>query len=120
MKARIALIGFLAIWVAACQTTSAPGGSVGTGVTFIDGVEVVERSGEYWAVVAGSYPDACSSYGGSEQEVAGETIELAVTSQSPDDAVCAQVRTAMTEKCLSTPRGSIQVRTRRSSTETRQ
>jgi len=73
---------------------------LGEGPAFVEDVVVEDRDGEYWATVSGFYPDACSTYGGSEQQVDGNTITLTVTSTRPEDAVCAQVLTDMTEEIL--------------------
>lgn len=87
--------------VAGCQSSAEPQeAELGTGAAFIQTVEVEERDGEYWAVVEGWYPDACSTYGGSKQEVEGDTIHLTVTSTRPEDLACAQVLTDMTEEIL--------------------
>jgi len=73
---------------------------LGTGAAFVQTVEVEERDGEYWAVVEGWYPDACSTYGGIKQEVEGDTIQLTITSTRPEELACAQVLTDMTEEIL--------------------
>ena len=84
-----------------CQPSAEPQeAELGDGVAFIQTVEVEERDGEYWAVVEGWYPDACSTYGGSKQEVEGDTIHLTITSTRPEDLACAQVLTDMTEEIL--------------------
>jgi hypothetical protein len=85
----------------ACQSSAEPQeAELGTGAAFIQTVEVEERDGEYWAVVVGWYPDACSTYGGSKQEVEGDKIQLTITSTRPEDLACAQVLTDMTEEIL--------------------
>ena len=97
----VALTALLAIAVTACQSGAEPQeAELGTGVAFIQSVEVEERDGEYWAVVEGWYPDACSTYGGSKQEVEGDTILLTVASTRPEDLACAQVLTDLTEEIL--------------------
>lgn len=92
---------FLVLTVAACQPTAdAEQTELGEGPAFVEEVVVEERAGEYWAIVWGFYPDACSTYGGSEQEVEGNTIHLTVTSTRPEDVGCAQMLTEMTEEIL--------------------
>ena len=87
--------------LASCQSAAEPQeAELGTGVAFIQTVEVEARDGEYWAIVVGWYPDACSTYGGSKQEVDGDTIHLTVTSTRPEELACAQVLTDMTEEIL--------------------
>lgn len=96
-----ALVTLFAVWLVACQSsTESPEAQLGTGPTFVDTVIVDERDGEYWAIVEGFYPDACSTYGGSSQVVQGNTIQLTVTSARPEDLACAQVLTEMTEEIL--------------------
>lgn len=94
-------LAVLAIGLVACQSIAEPQeAELGTGAAFVDIVEVEERDGEYWAVIQGFYPDACSTYGGSKQEVEGDTIHLTVTSTRPEGLACAQVLTEMTEEIL--------------------
>ncbi len=102
MQLKLAGILVLAgLVMGACQSSAeSQEAELGTGVAFIQTVEVEERDGEYWAVVEGWYPDACSTYGGSKQEVDGDTIHLTVTSTRPEDLACAQVLTDMTEEIL--------------------
>ena len=96
-----AIVTLLAIGLVACQARAdTQEAELGTGNAFIDVVVVEERDGEYWAVVEGHYPDACSTYGGSKQEVEGSTIHLTVTSTRPEGVACAQVLTPMTEEIL--------------------
>ena len=103
MKSKLALVALLAVAMAACQRAGqSEEAELGTGAAFIDVVEVEERDGEYWAVVEGHYPDACSTYGGSKQVQQGDTIHLTVTSTRPDDVACAQMLTPMTEEILLT------------------
>lgn len=73
---------------------------LGEGPAFVEDVVVEDRSGEYWAMAMGFYPDACSTYGGSEQQVDGSTIVLTVTSTRPEDVARAQALTDMTEEIL--------------------
>ena len=68
--------------------------------TYIDTVEVVERGGDYYAFVKGSYPDACSKTGDIVQEVEGNTIYLTIYSTRPEDMMCAQTLTPFTEEIL--------------------
>jgi hypothetical protein len=68
--------------------------------TYIETVEVVERDGDYYAIVKGSYPDACSKTGDIVQEVEGDTLYLTITSTRPEDMVCAQTLTPFTEEIL--------------------
>ena len=88
----------LAVATVACGSDDEP--ELGSGVVFIQNVEVVERDGEFIAVVEGWYPDACTTFGGSRQEVDGDTVTLTVASEPGTDAVCAQVLTDMREEIV--------------------
>lgn len=68
--------------------------------TYIETVEVEERDGDYYAIVKGSYPDACSKTGDIVQEVEGDTIYLTIYSTRPEDMMCAQTLTPLTEEIL--------------------
>ena len=101
LRTGVVLSAFLAVALTACQAGAEPEEvELGSGAAFIQTVEVKERDGEYWAVVEGWYPDACSTYGGSKQEVEGDIIHLTVTSERPEDLACAQMLTDMTEEIL--------------------
>ncbi len=97
MGTRIALAVVLALATVACGSDSEP--DLGTGAVFIQEVEVIERDGEYVAVIVGWYPDACSTFGGSRQEVDGDTVILTVASDpGTGELGCAQVLTDMREE----------------------
>jgi hypothetical protein len=68
--------------------------------TYIETVEVEERDGDYYAIVKGSYPEACSKTGDIEQEVEGDTIHLTIYSTRPEGMMCAQALTPFTEEIL--------------------
>jgi hypothetical protein len=74
------------------QTTSSP--------TFVDSVVVEERNGDYYAIVSGNHPDACSTTGDIEQEVSGHTITITIYTDRPTDAICAQILTPFEEEIL--------------------
>ncbi len=67
---------------------------------FVDEVVVEERDGEYYAVITGNLPDACSTIDGVEQSVDGNTISLTVTAVRPTGLMCAQTLTPFTEEVL--------------------
>ena len=68
--------------------------------TYIETVEVEERDGDYYAIVKGSYPDACSETSDIVQEVEGNTIYLTIYSTRPEGMMCAQVLTEFEEEIL--------------------
>ena len=71
-------------------TTSSP--------TFVDSVEVEERNGDYYAIVRGNHPDACSTTGDIEQEVTGDAIIITIYTDRPADEICAQILTPFEEE----------------------
>lgn len=91
----------LSLSVVACMGDKEPEQSEPTGnPTYIDTVEVEERGGEYYAIVTGHYPDACSTTGDIVQKVEGNTLNLTIYSSRPEDMVCAQMLTPFTEEIL--------------------
>jgi hypothetical protein len=69
-------------------------------LAIVDSVTVEERDGDYYAIVEGNYPDACTRTSSVEQEVDGSTIELSIYTSAPPDLVCATVLTPFTEELL--------------------
>ena len=57
----------------------------------VDSVEVEEKDGEYYAIVSGTYTDACTKTDTITQEVAGDTIHMTVCTTRPEGMLCAQV-----------------------------
>lgn len=66
--------------------------------TYIQTVIVIEKSGNYNALVEGWLPDSCSTLAGTEQRVEGDTIYLNIYSSRPKDLDCAQVLIDFTEE----------------------
>lgn len=83
---------------AACRSEAEP--EVTGNPTYIDVVEIEQRGDEYWAVVEGNYPDACSTTNGTVQTVNGDTIHLTIYSQRPEDVACAQMLTPFMDQIL--------------------
>jgi inhibitor of cysteine peptidase len=52
---------------------------------------------QYFAVVSGHLPDACSEISGVDQNRRGQTIDIEITSSSPEGALCAQILTPIEE-----------------------
>ena len=98
MRTWIALAVVAALTTVACGSDSEP--ELGPGAVFIQEVEVIERDGEYCAVITGWYPDPCSTFGGSRQEVDGDTVTLTVASEPGTELECIQVLTDMREEIL--------------------
>ena len=70
------------------------------GVTWGSAVEVEERDGEYYAIVQGDFPDSCSTICGIEQEVEGDTININLYSERPENLVCSSMLTPFVEEVL--------------------
>lgn len=70
------------------------------GVTWGSAVEVEERDGEYYAIVQGDFPDSCSTICGIEQEVDGDTININIYSERPENLVCSSMLTPFVEEVL--------------------
>lgn len=66
----------------------------------VDDVTMVQRGGDWVAVVTGNSPDACPRKFQSEQQASGDAIEIALTSVAPQDAMCAQMLTPFTEEVV--------------------
>ena len=95
------LILIIGLSLAACQSQAEPEVAEPSGnPTFIQTVEVEQRGDDYYAVVTGWYPDACSSTGDIVQEVDGDTIYLTIYSTRPEDMVCAQMLTDFSDDIL--------------------
>jgi hypothetical protein len=87
--------------IASCQAQSEPEPAEPSGnPTFIQTVEVEQRGDEYYAIVTGWYPDACSETGDIVQDVEGDTIHLTIFSTKPDNVACAQMLTDFSEEIL--------------------
>ncbi len=60
----------------------------------VDGVEVVTRNEHQYAIVIGFYPDPCTRISEIEQDVDGNRIVISLSTDSPDDMLCAQMLAA--------------------------
>jgi hypothetical protein len=89
--------------LAACQTTNdaadaevAPCQSEAN----VDSVQVEERSDEYYAIVKGHLPDACTKTDAITQTREGDTIYVTVCTTRPEGMVCAQMLAPYEEEIL--------------------
>jgi hypothetical protein len=57
----------------------------------VDGVEVVTRNVHQYAIVIGFYPDPCTRISEIEQNVDGDRFVISLSTDSPDDMLCAQM-----------------------------
>ena len=87
------LLAFLILLLAACGgDTSLPEGC--DGITWGNDIQVEERGDKVMLLIAGDYPDACSTVCGSQQTVDGNKINIDLFSaQSEQDEVCGQMLT---------------------------
>ena len=88
------LLAFFVLILAACGSsggdTALPEGC--DGITWGSDIQVEERGDEVMLLIAGDYPDACSTVCGSQQTVDGNEINTELFSaQSEQDEVCAQM-----------------------------
>lgn len=83
----------------------APEALTTTSPTFVDSVEIEERNGDYYTIVSGHHPDACSTTGDIEQEVSGNAFTITIYTERPADAICAQILTPFEEEIKLDTRG---------------
>jgi len=57
----------------------------------VEGVSVDFRNAHYYAMVTGTYPDACTRISDIEQETSGNTITIVLSTSAPEDMMCAQM-----------------------------
>ena len=93
---RLFLLSFFVLILAACGgsggDTTLPEGC--DGITWGSDIQVEERGDEIMLLIAGDYPDACSTVCGSQQTVDGNEINIDLLSAKPEgDEVCAQILT---------------------------
>ena len=59
----------------------------------VDGVTIDIRNNHHYAIVTGTYPDSCTRISDIQQEVDGESVNIALLTNRPDDLICAQMIT---------------------------
>ena len=77
-------------------TPEAQGESSTTGdgtPAMVDGVVVETISEHQYAIIDGFYPDPCTRISNVEQTVDGSRISISLSTDSPDDLMCAQMLT---------------------------
>jgi len=89
----IILLLIASIMLAACGgSDSSEGESTSTGSSaIVDGVTIDLRNNHHYAIVTGTYPDPCTRISDVQQEVDGESINISLLTDRPDDLVCAQM-----------------------------
>jgi hypothetical protein len=89
------LIIVISVLVVACGGNDEPAEapSVSGAAAMVDGVTIDFRNNHYYAVVTGTYSDACTRISDIEQEVSGEQMTITLTTAKPADLMCAQMIT---------------------------
>ena len=97
MKTRIwimiSLLLVLSLILAACASseTQVSEQSESGSPAIVEGVSIDFRNAHYYAMITGTYPDACTRISGVEQVVSGTTITIALSTAAPEDLMCAQM-----------------------------
>ena len=65
---------------------------------FIDSVKVVEKGGDYYALIVGNYPDACTKTTSTQQKMDGDTVTITLCTTQPEGLACAQMLTPFEEE----------------------
>jgi hypothetical protein len=81
------------LMLAACQADAPQESSAKSAgnPAMVDGVEVVTRNEHQYAIVIGFYPDPCTRISEIEQAVDGNRFVISLSTDSPDDMLCAQM-----------------------------
>ena len=67
---------------------------------FVDSVQVIQREGDYYAIVKGNYPDACTKTTSTQQKADGDTVTITLCTTQPEGLACAQMLTPFEEEVL--------------------
>ena len=84
------MLSFILVACASSETQVSESTAAGTSA-MVDGVSVDFRNAHYYAMVTGTYPDACTRISDIEQDVSGNTITIALSTDQPEDLMCAQM-----------------------------
>jgi hypothetical protein len=90
MTSLVLLLGLILVACASSETQVSEPSAAGT-PAIVDGVSVDFRNAHYYALVTGTYPDACTLVSDVEQVVSGNTIAIALSTAAPEDLMCAQM-----------------------------
>ena len=97
MKTRIwimtSLVLVLSLILVACASseTQVSEESEAGSPAIVEGVSIDFRNAHYYALITGTYPDACTHISDVEQVVSGNTITIAMSTTAPEDLMCAQM-----------------------------
>lgn len=90
MTSLVLLLSLILVACASSETQVSEPSAAGT-PAIVDGVSVDFRNAHYYALVTGTYPDACTLVSDVEQVVSGNTIAIALSTAAPEDLMCAQM-----------------------------
>ena len=90
MTSLVLLLSLILVACASSETQVSEPSAAGT-PAIVDGVSVDFRNAHYYALVTGTYPDACTRISDVEQEVSGNTLTIAMSTAKPEDLMCAQM-----------------------------
>ncbi len=90
MTSLVLLLSLILVAYASSETQVSEPSAAGT-PAIVDGVSVDFRNAHYYALVTGTYPDACTLVSDVEQVVSGNTIAIALSTAAPEDLMCAQM-----------------------------
>lgn len=90
LMALMVMLSFILVACASSETQVSEPSAAGT-PAIVDGVSVDFRNAHYYALVTGTYPDACTLVSDVEQVVSGNTIAIALSTAAPEDLMCAQM-----------------------------
>ena len=78
--------------IACTPETQGESSTKGTGTpAMVDGVVVQSISGHQYAVINGFYPDPCTRISQVDQIIDGSRFVISLSTDSPDDLMCAQM-----------------------------
>lgn len=81
------------------QAEASEGEQTGT-LAIVDSVSVEEANAHNYAVVSGSYPNACTKISNVEQVVDGNSFNITLYTEAPADLMCAQMLSSFTVNIL--------------------
>ena len=90
MTSLVLLLSLILVACASSDTQVSEPSAAGT-PAIVDGVSVDFRNAHYYALVTGTYPDACTRISEVEQIVSGNAITIALSTAAPEDLMCAQM-----------------------------
>ena len=88
--AHMVMLSFILVACASSETQVSESTAAGT-PAMVDGVSVDFRNAHYYAMITGTYSDACTRISNIEQDVSGNTITIALSTDQPEDLMCAQM-----------------------------